>query len=445
MAGEIYLSGLSNSGFDYQAILQKYKELESISIKNLQLQEAQISEKKKALAQIEDKLKAFLDPINTLKSPLTYQTKVAILSDPDIADVNVTTDAIESSYTLTVEQLAKASSWKIGTVNSITDINSAITKSGTLTINYLKNGSSQSLSIDYSGKSLRDIMNEINNSGDLKASIINLGTSDSPNYQLIITSANTGTANAITGIDDSANPGDDSDGIFSEDNTKTYETVSAQDAIIDLNGIQFKSSTNRFDNIITGVSIVAKKTGSSDLNITNNYDTIEKALKDIINDYNDLLDTVKKLTSKGEPLSGESMLLTMVSRFAGIIMDNLAKYGFIESGANGDHGKLSLDTSKLEQFLKNPDSQTILQNFANNFYSYLNNYIDTTKNIEKRFDYKIRYIDKLIEFENKRINEEIKILKNKFVKLEAYMAEMKAIQARIANFAKGLSLPKFSQ
>lgn len=202
MAGEIYLSGLSNTGFDYQAILQKYQELKSVTIQKLQIDQQNLLQKQSAISQIEEKLKNFLNTISALQSSLTYQNKTAILSNPDIADITVTTDAIEGNYSLTVNSLAKASSWKLGTINQITDYNAIISTSGSLTINYLKGGSSTSLTIDYTNKSLKNIMDEINASADLQASIINLGTSSNPDYQLIITSKNTGTTNAITAIDD---------------------------------------------------------------------------------------------------------------------------------------------------------------------------------------------------------------------------------------------------
>ncbi|MDQ7055147.1 MAG: hypothetical protein Q9M89_01015 [Persephonella sp.] len=50
-------------------------------------------------------------------------------------------------------------------------------------------------------------MDEINQSEDLQASIVNMGSSSSPDYQLIVMSKNTGVDNRITGIDDTSNPG----------------------------------------------------------------------------------------------------------------------------------------------------------------------------------------------------------------------------------------------
>ncbi len=445
MAGEIYLSGLSNTGFDYQAILQKYQELKSITIQKLQIDQQNLLQKQSAVSQIEEKLKNFIDPISALQSSLTYQNKTAVLSNPDVADVTVTTDAIEGNYSLTVDALAKASSWKLGTVNPITDYNAVISTSGNLTINYLKDGLSASLTIDYTNKSLKDIMDEINASSDLQASIINLGTSSNPNYQLIVTSKNTGTANAITSIDDSTNPGDDSAGVFSENTSNTYETVAAKDAQITLNGITFTNSTNTFSNVLTGVSLTVKELGSSDLSIQTDNSTIQGYLEDVINGYNDLLNTVQQLTDKGQPLAGDSTFMRIVSKFAGIILDQLGQYGFIKSGENGQYGQLSLDTTAFQDFMKRSDAPTILQNFATVFESYLNNYIDTTDRIYDSYSRKIDYLDERISFLSERLNAELERMRQQFIKLEVYMAQMQEIQARIAGFAKNLQGTTSSQ
>ena len=440
MAGEISISGLANTGFDYQAVLQKYQELKSISIQKLQYDQQTLQSKKNAISQIKDKLNAFVDAINALKDTTTYQTKVANLSNPDIADITVGTDAHETNYSLTVNSLAKASSYKIGTISTITDYNATISSTGSLTINYLKDGTATSFTVDYTGKSLKNIMDTINSSGDLQASIINLGTSSSPDYQLIVSSKNTGTANAITGIDDTSNPGDDSAGVFSEQATNTYETVAAQDAQITLNGINFTSSTNTFSNVITGITINVKSTGSSNLEITKDTSKVQGYVEDILNKYNDLMDTVENLTKQGQPLSGDSTFIRMASKFANLILDNLAQYGFIESGANGKNGRFSLNKTEFDNFMNRSDAPTILQNFANNFDAYLNNYIDTTSSISKNYDRQIDYVNKRIDFISQRINKEIEIMKQQFIKLETYMAEMQDVRARIAGFSKNLGI-----
>ena len=443
MAGEFYISGISGTGFDYQAYLAKYQELKMIPVKMLQADQTKLMAKQEAINSIKSKLSAFLDPLTALQGDSIYNTKKAVLSNPDVASVSVTQDALETSYTLQVNQLAQANSFKVGTINTISDINAKITASGSLTINYLKDGVSSSLTIDYQNKSLKEIMDEINQSQDLQASIINMGSSSSPDYQLVVMSKNTGMDNRITGIDDTSNPGDDSAGVFSEDTAKTYETVSAQDAQIVLNGITFSSSTNSFDNIITGVSITVKDTGTTDLTITQDTGSIKSKLEKIIDGYNQLLQTVQKATGKDAPLAGESSLNSMVSSIFRIISDSLGKYGIIDTASNDAEttkGLLKINSEAFDEFIKNPEAKTVLQNFASSLENYINTYTDNVSRISTNYSNRIRDIDERINRMTVNINKEIESMRMKFARLEVYLSEMQALQLRIQNFAAGLQM-----
>ncbi len=443
MAGEFYISGISGTGFDYQAYLAKYQELKMIPVQMLQADQTKLMAKQEAVNAIKDRLNAFLDPLKSLQEDSIYNTKKATLSNPDIASVSVSEDALETSYSLQVNQLAQANSFKVGTVSTISDINTKITASGSLTINYLKDGVSSSLSVDYQNKSLKDIMDEINQSEDLQASIINVGTTSSPNYQLIVMSKNTGIDNRITGIDDTANPGDDSAGVFSEDTAKTYETVSAQDAEIVLNGITFRSSTNTFDSVLTGVSITVKDLGSTDLTISQDTGGVKSKLEKVLEDYNDLLKTVQKATDKGAPLSGESSFGSMVTSIFRIISNELGKYGLIDTvsdDADTTKGYLKLNETAFEDFVKKPEAKDILQRFSNTLENYINNMTDNVSRVSQSYDNRVRDIDERINRMTISISREIENMRMKFAKLEVYLSEMQALQLRIQNFAAGLQL-----
>ncbi len=443
MAGEFYISGISGTGFDYQSYLAKYQELKMISVNMLQADQTRLMAKQQALSSIREKLDAFTDPLSSLLLDSTFDTKKAVLSNSDVASVSVTNDALETSYSLQVNQLAQANTFKIGTVNTITDINSQITTSGTLTINYLKDGSASSLNIDYTNKSLKEIMDQINQSSDLQASIINLGTSSSPDYQLIVTSKNSGLDNRITGIDDSVNPGDDSAGVFSEDTAKTFETVAAQDAQIVLNGISFSSSTNTFEDIITGVSITVKDTGTTTISIERDNSQIRNKLESIVNAYNELLDTVNSATGKGKPLAGEGSLNTMVSSIFRIISDGLGKYGLLDTVGDAEttKGYLKINEDALNDFLNRSDAKDIIQKFSDTLDSYISTYSDNLSRMNQRYDNNIRDLSERMEFLTDRINKEIEVMRLRFARLEVYLSEMQSLQLRIQNFASGLQMP----
>jgi len=442
MAGEFYISGISGTGFDYQAYLAKYQELKMIPVQMLQADQTSLMAKQQALSAVMEKVNSFKDPISALLDDDTFETMKASLSNPDVAYVSVSNDAAESNYSLQVNQLAQANTYKVGTVNTITDIDTPISQSGSLVINYLKDGTATSLTVDYTNKSLKEIMEQINQSEDLQASIINLGSSTSPDYQLIITSKNTGLDNRITGIDDTLNSGDDTAGIFSEDVAKTYETIEAQDAEIILNGITFTSSSNTFSDIITGVTITVKDTGSSTLTISRDFGNVKSQLEKILTSYNELLDTVNAATDKDSPLSGETSLNTMVTSIFKIISDGLGKYGILDTigDAETTKGHLQLNSETIDDFLRRPDAKEIIQKMADTLENYINTYSDNLSSMDMRYSDKIRDIDERIQTMTQMINKEIETMRLKFARLEVYLSEMQSLQLRIQNFAAGLQL-----
>jgi flagellar hook-associated protein 2 len=145
------------------------------------------------------------------------------------------------------------------------------------------------------------------------------------------------------------------------------------------------------------------------------------------------------LTDKGQPLSGDFTFNRIISDLANIIFDKLVPYGFINSGENGQHGHLSIDSQKFDQFMQRSDASTILKDFANTFDSYLNNYIDTTQNLYKTYTNKINYLNDQIDVISKQINEQIETMRQQFINLEVYMSQMESIKARISSFAAGLN------
>jgi len=441
MAGEFYISNLIGD-FDYQSYLDKLKEIKMVPVQQLQSQEGLVSAKEKAIESIHSKLKAFLKTVEELSNDETYNTLKASVSDSNVASASITGNPVEGTYNVEVTQLARANTYKVGTVNPITDLDAPFSENGELKITYKKNGSTETLTINYNGKSLKEVANEINESGDLKASIINLGTAENPDYQLMISPVETGTENEITGIDDTLNPGDDSAGVFSEDSSKTYETVSAQDAKISVNGIEFTSPTNTFSSAIEGLSISVKSTGSLTVNVTRDYGKIKNLLKSLLKEYNDLHDTISKYTAKGQPLQGEFSLHTIENTLFNVITDNLGKFGLIDTEGTVENtkGHLMLKEGAFDAFVNGEDAKTILKNLGELINDFVQSYDVNLTSVENTYRERINSIEKRVRFMTDMINKEIESMRLKFAKLETYLSEMKSLQMRIESFAESLSL-----
>ncbi|RUM49221.1 MAG: hypothetical protein DSY47_03870 [Hydrogenothermus sp.] len=430
MAGEFYISGISNTGFDYMGYLEKYKELKNIPIKLMEQQAEQIKLQKDALSAINNKLSALFSPALNLTLETTYETKSATVSNTDIASATVTNNnALNGTYSLTVNSLAESSKWRIDLTTTITDVNTALQGSGTLTINYQLNGSAKSLNIDYTGKSLSDIANEINQYQDLEATIINVGDVNNPDYRLIVKSVNTGTQNAITGISDTGT---------TFNTTTSTEIVAAQDASITLDGITITSQSNTFTGVLTGVDITVKQTGSTTLTVSDDFSNIKDNINAVIDGYNQLKETIRLATSQGQPLQGEATLNTIATSVLGVITNYLGKYGLVNTlgDAETTKGLLELNEEAFNNFIQNnPDAKQILQDFGRALETVVTSYTDNLTLRDQRYEEQYIDLQRRIEDLTKRIDDQIESMRLRFARLETYLSEMQATQVRIQNFA----------
>ncbi|WP_299228211.1 flagellar filament capping protein FliD [Sulfurihydrogenibium sp.] len=424
MAGELNVTGLVN-GFDMNSILQQIQAIKSQQILMLQGQQQQISDKKTVISNIQSILKNLQSSINNISDPATVNAKSVNVSNPNILTASITdpNNVSEGIYNVNVSQLATNQVYASN--NSFSDKNTSLgLNPGTLTISM--NGNSYNINYDNTD-SLQSIADKINNtasanSGNFRASIINVGTSSNPQYKLVIAGTKTGADNSFT-ISDTGN---------AVSTLSLTNIQDAQNAVATVNGLQLQSDTNTFTNI-PGLSFTAFQTGSTVLQIQKDNKPITDALGGIVNYYNQLVDTVNKETGKDGKLSGEYGLNQIVN---GIF--NQLQPLFTADIINFDRttGHISLNTSKLNDALTNNplDLQNTLNNVKNNLTTYLNPYTQFNGILDqynKSYDSQIQNIQNLIDLQTKRVQTEIETLKNQFIKMQMLQAQMNNISARI--------------
>jgi flagellar hook-associated protein 2 len=432
MAAEMSYTGLSNTGFDYDAYLAKLADLKSIPIKQLQQQQTKILAKKTAILDIKTSLSALSGPASKLQESEVYDSIKGYSSNSDVASVSVSQEAVEGSYDLEVIQKARSNSFLVSPAVTVTDPAAVFEDGGALHIDYLKDGSQQTLSIDYTGKTLEDIMKQINESEDLQATLVNLGTAGAPDYRLFVRSLHTGTQNAITSIRDS--DADDTKG-FDVSSTATYQTQAAQDAKIKLDGIEFVNSTDTFDGILRGVDITAKDVGTTTIRVEKDFGPIENALKKVVQYYNELKDAIENNLAKGQPLQGETSLYSIADALYKKISNVLGKYGLVEAVGEGEFatGKLKLNTERLHELLQDKtfDAKKIFGDFGREIESIVNLYSDNLSTQNQRYDNQSARLDREIETKTKRLQEELAALRKRYVKLNTYLNKMKSLQSTL--------------
>lgn len=199
------------------------------------------------------------------------------------------------------------------------------------------------------------IAEKINATGVTTAAIIDDGTAFNSS-RLSLTSARSGSAGEMI-LESSFDFG------FST-------SVDADDALIRIGSnpqtsFLLTSSTNSFDNAITGLEIDLLSTSSTAATISVARDTggVKNSINNFVSAYNSFVDATKSLTSFNTDtnergvLNGNGVVLTTVSRLEGLLtrklsVSNNSIKSMFELGVQfGSDGKLSLNESRLDQVL----------------------------------------------------------------------------------------------
>ncbi|WP_044238131.1 flagellar filament capping protein FliD [Gimesia maris] len=210
---------------------------------------------------------------------------------------------------------------------------------------------------------LQDITEKINATGVASATIIDDGTAFN-SARLSITSSRSGAAGELI--------------LESDYNFGFSTSVDADDALIRIGSnpqtsFLLTSSTNSFDDAITGLEIDLLSTGlsPSTINVARDTSGIKSTVTTFINAYNSFVDAKNSLTGFNSEtnargvLNGNSLVQTTVSRLEGMLTKKLSiSNSSVKSMAqlgvrfNGN-GKLELNSATLDALLADdPDAVT---------------------------------------------------------------------------------------
>lgn len=327
--------------------------------------EANYKAKLTAVTSLETALKSFTSSIKNLKGVgKSVLTNSATFSSEGFASATVGTSAIGGNYQFFVRQLATAHQLSIEGLSD-TDVDT----SGTLTIGQGAGSFNIDLSnIDSDGNgsnSLAEVAAAINSASDntgVKATLVR----SNGTVSLVLASEKTGLANAIS-LSTSGTGG----GAFDTALANKRELSAAQDAEVLLggeNGMLLTNATNKFDNIIDGVSLTFTKahvTGEQPLSVTIGRD--DKATKDnvqtFVNAFNSLMGTFDSLGASGSEstergvLAGDATIRSVESTLNKLLRTSYGGSTLIDFGILADrNGKLTIDTARFEKALAaNPE------------------------------------------------------------------------------------------
>ncbi len=286
MPGTSSIGGLA-SGLNTQDIIAKLVELERTPITRLQNRKTRLSAQLTAWQDANTRILALKDKLSTLSLGITFDAKTFESSDESLLKGTVTAGADAGIYYVKVNRVARAHQIRTDG-DGFADTHSTRIGTGTISIS---TGTDDPIviTLDDSNNTLAGLRDAINRSGaGVKAAIVNDGTTDTP-YHLVLTSNTSGVSGQIS--------------IETTGTVPTFNTVvqAAQNAEVTMGegdgAITIQSSTNKVTGLIPGVTLdVQSADTSKTVTVTIGQDTenVKKAIKEFVDQYNNLIDFVDK-------------------------------------------------------------------------------------------------------------------------------------------------------
>jgi flagellar hook-associated protein 2 len=366
------------SGLDVNSIVSSLMAVEQKPLTAITKQKTEYQSEISAYGTLKSGLSTFQTAVSALSSVSKFNAQTVTSGSPNVFTATTDGAATLGSYAVTVSQLAKSQKLAISGFTNPTDV----VGTGTLTISFgtyavvgntfTPNAakSDLNLTIDSSNNTLsgvRDAINAANSS--VSATIINDGTSN----HLVITSKDTGEVNSlkIAVVDSGDGNNTDTLGLsrLAFDPTATAgsgknmtQKQTAQNAILDIDGIAIVKASNIVTDAISGVTmnLLTTSGGSSvNLGIASNKDKVKESITAFVDAYNKLDTTLRSLTKYDETgkasgaLLGDATARSVINQLKSVMtktittgtsLTTLSQVGV----AFQRDGKLALDSTKLD-------------------------------------------------------------------------------------------------
>ncbi len=370
------------SGLDVNSIVTGLMALERQPLTNVTKQKTDYQSQISAYGTMKSALSTFQTAIAALATPAKFNAQTVTSADSKVFTATANGKATNGDYSVTVNQLAKAQKLTMAGVANTTDLigtGTLIISFGTFTDATITPAAPASftantaktdvtIAINSSNNTLSGVRDAINASNSsVSASIINDGTTN----RLVITSKDTGEVNSIkiSVADDDGNSTDTLglsqlayDPLASAGSGKNMtELQAAKSALLEIDGIAIKKSSNTITDAIEGVTLnlLTTNVGSTlNLGVATDKDKIKESVTAFVDAYNKLDDTLRNLTKYDETgrasgaLLGDATARSVISQVKSVMTKSITTGTTIDSltqiGVSFQRsGKLALDATKL--------------------------------------------------------------------------------------------------
>ena len=354
------------AGLDLQTLLSKQMDAERVPVKALEAKVTATNAKISTYGTLQSRLDALKSAADTLRFESSLVAKTVASSDSAVATATAASTALNGSVELEVTQLASAQK----------SFTSAFTNNQTFgagTVTFSINGVAGTPISITDGSTLQQIGAQINaaNAG-VKATVI---TASDSTQRLVLSGDKSGADQSFslsTTVPAVAPAGGGTPVTLGAFDTSTIGLArrSASDALMTVEGIEVRSSTNVFTDAIPGLTITAAKASvpgtpaTTTLSVSNNNDKIVSAVQAFVDAYNAVNSNVTTnsgydtATKTGKAFSGDfavrsvmdDLRLARTTEPAGVATSLYKTLGDLGVTIQ-QNGSLSRDSTKLKEKL----------------------------------------------------------------------------------------------
>jgi flagellar hook-associated protein 2 len=447
VSSPITLSGFND--IDFGSIITSLMAQASQPLTALQTRQKSLQSQVSSYESLATYVETLRGAADKLSRPENLRT-LAGTSSESYVSVGIDASATAGHYDVIVNEIARAQ--VTVSASSAPDANSTIVaQGGSLTIG----GVAVSIAGDVTLQQLADTINATSGIG-VTATVIRSGNAA---YRLALSSTQTGQAQAFTvtnGMTGGAGvtfTDTDNNGITGD--SAADNAVTATDASILINNVVATSSSNTFDQIVSGVSLtVSKKDPLTTVSVDVATDTsaVKDTVKAFVAAYNDFAKFVSDQRSSAaggnassiarEPTLRQlhnSMRSMLIGAYGAGPLTRLAEAG-IELTSTG---QLKLNESVFDQAIAtNAADVTTLFTSATGAFTGIESTLDLYAQVDglipeskKRLESQIALMDSQIEAMQLRLSIEREGLQKQFAEADAIMSRLKSQAASLTNFS----------
>jgi flagellar hook-associated protein 2 len=398
--------------------------------------------------------------VSELKTTLTQFTSVAgggvsksaSSTRDSVAFATATSAATNGSYSLVVTSVAKNATYSFGSGYS-SETSTLGAGSETVTYTVGSGADLETVSFDVTAATtVTDFVNSFNSaSSRAEASLVNVGTSSTPSYRVVISSSSEGISKGQFLRTSSGN------GSWVTGSETTDQATNASFSISGIGAIT--RSTNTISDVITGVSFSLSSTGSATVKVSEDSAATSSAVQTFVDQYNEIVSFVKEnnLVTRTGSSSGSAVRFGSLSgsrtddNFLGALRDALASSSATAGSAvrifadigitTARDGTLTFDTTKFQSAAGSESSSVgaLLRSFADStsltdgtfdLYTRFGGIFDSTRNGNS---FQITTLSQRISDAEESISRQASDMRSRFARLESLMGRLQGQQQSLSS------------